>query len=188
MALYKSTLCHNQACVSSCAHINCGIVGCRWYEHNWRLLSEANALNAYGSIYTLNKKTMSEVIVPNAHKLRYLANEGARPPSCSIYGVLCCAAILQTQLFSNSACQMSKGALLAYAMMLAVLKRCACCTDTMMGQWLTAFNVSFFDDRRMCTSSCVSNSVALQNTRCSGLCDPVAVRFRIRKIHMVQVF
>lgn len=49
---------------------------CRWYEPNWPLLGDTNSLNAYGSVYALQQKTIADVIVPNIDKLRFLANEG----------------------------------------------------------------------------------------------------------------
>lgn len=46
--------------------------------------------------------------------------------------------------------------------------------DVTVGSWMLAFNVSHFDDRRMCSPSCEPNAVAVYDfPKCAGLCDSV---------------
>lgn len=51
----------------------------KWYEPAWRIVGFRNHLHAYGSIYALSGRVVSQVLVPNAKLLRYIANEGATP-------------------------------------------------------------------------------------------------------------
>lgn len=47
--------------------------------------------------------------------------------------------------------------------------------DVAMGMWMAAFNVTLYDDLRLCTTTCTGTSVAVQNQLlCTG-CDPKPV-------------
>lgn len=44
--------------------------------------------------------------------------------------------------------------------------------DVTVGSWMLAFNVSHFDDRRMCAPACGANAVAVRHTeRCADYCQ-----------------
>jgi hypothetical protein len=46
--------------------------------------------------------------------------------------------------------------------------------DVTVGSWMLAFNVTHFDDRRLCETSCSQSSLAVYDIPgCAGLCDPV---------------
>jgi hypothetical protein len=42
-----------------------------------------------------------------------------------------------------------------------------------MGLWMLAFKVNFFDDMRLCNPVCHDAAIAILNSACSGLCDPL---------------
>lgn len=42
-----------------------------------------------------------------------------------------------------------------------------------LGVWLLAFNVTFFEDTRLCEPLCRPAAVAFQDLACRGLCSPV---------------
>jgi len=45
--------------------------------------------------------------------------------------------------------------------------------DTTIGAWMLAFNVTYFDDRRLCSTSCTPYSLAVYDIpTCAGLCEP----------------
>lgn len=45
--------------------------------------------------------------------------------------------------------------------------------DVTVGGWMLAFNVTHYDDRRLCTPSCSPSSLAVYDIpACAGLCDP----------------
>eukprot|EP00210_Caulerpa_lentillifera_P005805 g5551.t1 len=44
--------------------------------------------------------------------------------------------------------------------------------DTTVGSWMLAFNVTHFDDRRLCTKTCGPYTLAVFNNVCAGLCAP----------------
>jgi len=49
------------------------------------------------------------------------------------------------------------------------------CADVTVGSWMLAFNVTHYDDRRLCDASCTPTSVVVYDIpKCAGLCDPLA--------------
>ncbi|CAD7702822.1 unnamed protein product [Ostreobium quekettii] len=53
--------------------------------------------------------------------------------------------------------------------------------DVTLGSWLLAFNISHYDDRRLCEASCSQTSLVVYDfPDCAGLCDPYA---RLPEVH-----
>ena len=47
------------------------------------------------------------------------------------------------------------------------------CVDTTVGAWMLAFNVTYLDDRRFCTTNCTDASLVIFDfPKCPGLCNP----------------
>ena len=46
--------------------------------------------------------------------------------------------------------------------------------DVTVGSWMLAFNVTHYDDRRLCAAACSPTSVVVYDIpRCAGLCEPL---------------
>lgn len=86
--------CRYAVCTSlgqrKCVDLIDGMAACRWYEPAWKLLGKHNSLSAYGSVYALSQRTISNVIVPNIEKLRFLANEGVTTHAHSAFLCMPC--------------------------------------------------------------------------------------------------
>jgi hypothetical protein len=61
-----------------------------------------------------------------------------------------------------------------------------CCADTSLGLWMLAFNVTFFEDMRLCTNRCHPYAVGFLNNYCSGLCDPINDMYRYHQSFMCR--
>lgn len=48
----------------------------------------------------------------------------------------------------------------------------AAATDVTVGIWMAAFNVTYFDDRRLCAEACTGTSVVLHDVDMCTSCDP----------------
>ena len=47
--------------------------------------------------------------------------------------------------------------------------------DVTVGSWMLAFNVTHYDDRRLCEPACSDTSVVVYDMpKCAGLCDPIS--------------
>jgi hypothetical protein len=52
-----------------------------------------------------------------------------------------------------------------------------------MGLWMLAFNVTFFEDMRLCMPRCKRNAVAVLKNKCSGLCSPAKIMRFMHQMH-----
>lgn len=46
------------------------------------------------------------------------------------------------------------------------------CTDVTVGTWMASFNVTYFDDRRLCQAECDGSSLVIHETKMCTSCDP----------------
>lgn len=45
------------------------------------------------------------------------------------------------------------------------------CADTTMGLWMLAFNVTFFEDKRICQPRCHTHAIGFLDNSCQAGCD-----------------
>jgi hypothetical protein len=65
--------------------------------------------------------------------------------------------------------------------------RCAPHADVTIGSWMLAFNVTHFDDRRLCETHCSDTSVAVYDMpSCAGLCNAVTRLPELHNLHEVR--
>lgn len=53
--------------------------------------------------------------------------------------------------------------------------------DTSVGLWMSAFQIRFFEDMRLCSVRCHPAGVAFLDNQCSGLCNPIQDMYRAHK-------
>jgi Galactosyltransferase len=125
----------------------------KWYEPAWPIIGERNHLHAYGSIYSVQGRVVDNIVAPNSRLLRYIANEGAA-------------------LHTPTPLPTIPGP-----------HRTRMPADTTFGLWMLAFNVTFFEDMRLCSPKCHPHAVAFLDNNCSGLCNPVNDMYRLSKMY-----
>lgn len=121
----------------------------RWYEPQHSLLgSKSYFAHTWGSAYALSGAAADLIARLPPEQLRYFSNEGA-------------AVKQETYTFDQVLMCMLKRCPQQAVTMWACCRSCCCYADVTVGSWMLAFNVSHFDDRRMCAPECEPNAVAV---------------------------